>query len=71
MAAQAGADADEVARCQVDETFVNWVDNATDAASKNDVSGTPTILIDGEKYEVTEGKDPLMTLETAIDAAKA
>lgn len=70
MAAQVGADADEVAKCQEDETFVDWVDTATDAASKNDVSGTPTILIDGEKFEFTEGEDPLTTLETAIDAAK-
>lgn len=70
LAAQAGADAEVVASCQEEETFVGWVDDATDAASKNDVTGTPTILIDGEKLEFQEDEDPLTTLTAAIDAAR-
>ncbi len=34
-----------------DKVFGQWVVNATDAMSKNDVTGTPTVFIDGERVE--------------------
>ena len=46
IAVTAGADA-TVEDCITDGTFTSWVANATDAASKAGVQGTPTVLVDG------------------------
>jgi len=50
-AAQAGADKSAVQSCVDDETYKDWTKAATEAASKNDVTGTPTVFIDGEQFK--------------------
>ncbi len=69
LAAKAGADKAAVESCQSDDTFTGWVADATDQASKDGVTGTPTVLVDREKVTFTEGADPVQTLKDAIAAA--
>ncbi|HEV7950178.1 MAG TPA: thioredoxin domain-containing protein [Glaciihabitans sp.] len=53
-----GVSSDEVAQCISDETFSNWVADATDRALEGplpnadveQVSGTPTVLVNGVSY---------------------
>src|SRR4051794_1935420 len=49
-AVQAGADKSEVTPLINDNTYHQWVVNATDQMSKDQVSGTPTVFIDGKEY---------------------
>ena len=49
MAVEAGATEADVRPGIEDMTFEGWVDAANDAASKEEVKSTPTVLIDGEK----------------------
>lgn len=69
LAGDAGADADVVAQCQDDDTYAGWVKAATDAASKDGVSSTPTYLVDGEQVEFTDVTSAPTALQEAIDAA--
>ncbi|WP_121254663.1 DsbA family protein [Nocardioides ferulae] len=63
-AVEAGADEDAVRSGIEDMTFEQWTVNATDEMSKNDVSGTPTVFIDGE---VTENPaDAVAQLQEAL-----
>ncbi len=48
-AVEAGADREAVEEGIEDGWFDQWVVNATDQMSKNDVTSTPTLLIDGEQ----------------------
>jgi protein-disulfide isomerase len=48
-AVQAGADKAQVTPLIDDNTYHQWVVNATDQMSKDHVTGTPTIFINGEK----------------------
>lgn len=50
-AVEAGAVEADVRGPIEDKAFDQWVVNATDAMSKNDVTGTPTVFIDGELVE--------------------
>lgn len=50
-AVEAGADEDEVRPGIEDKIYEQWGVNATDQMSKNDVTGTPTVFIDGEVTE--------------------
>jgi protein-disulfide isomerase len=49
FAAQAGATGATVERQIRDLTYADWVKQVTDQASKDGVTGTPTVLVDGEK----------------------
>lgn len=51
LAVEAGATEADVRPGIEDMAFEGWVDAATDAASKADVSATPTVIVDGEKIE--------------------
>jgi protein-disulfide isomerase len=62
-AVQAGADKADVTPLIDDNTYHQWVVNATDQMSKDDVTGTPTVFINGKKY--TSPQDAL----TAVVAA--
>ncbi len=65
LAVQAGADEQEVSGCITDGTYTDWVAQATDQASDDDVSSTPTVLVDGEV--VTPGQLPtLADLQQAV-----
>jgi protein-disulfide isomerase len=50
-AVEAGASEADVRGPIEAKAFGQWVVNATDAMSKNDVTGTPTVFIDGERIE--------------------
>jgi len=59
-AVEAGADRDAVSRAIEGGSFDQWVVDATDAMSKDGVTGTPTIEIDGEKLDPQEGMQRLL-----------
>jgi protein-disulfide isomerase len=69
MAGDAGADTDAVRQCQDDDTYDGWVKAATDAASKDGVSSTPTYLVDGEALQFSDTTSAPGVLQEAIDAA--
>jgi protein-disulfide isomerase len=48
-AAQAGAEGSAVERAIRDLTYGDWVKTATDEASKDGVTGTPTVVVDGQE----------------------
>ncbi|WP_432477036.1 DsbA family protein [Nocardioides sp. GXQ0305] len=63
-AVEAGADEAEVRPLIEDRVFEQFVVNATDQMSKNGVTGTPTVLIDGEKV----GENPQEAAQAVLDA---
>lgn len=63
-AVDAGADRDEVADAIEDGAFDQHVVNATDAMSKNGVTGTPTVLIDGK----VAGSNPAEAIQAVLAA---
>jgi len=48
-AVQAGADAGVAAADVEQRTYADWVAESTDQASKDGVTGTPTVVVDGKK----------------------
>lgn len=62
-AVAAGADEDAVTDPIKDKIYEQWIKNATEAMSTNDVQGTPTVFIDGERVEGTT--------QNAVDAVLA
>jgi protein-disulfide isomerase len=61
-AVAAGATESDVRPLVEDKVYEQWITNATDAMSQNDVNGTPTVLVDGEP---TDG-DPAQAVLDAI-----
>ena len=49
-AVAAGAEEDDVRPGIEDRAFAKWVDNATEAASKRGVRGTPTVFLNGDVF---------------------
>jgi protein-disulfide isomerase len=49
IAAGAGIDRDGFASCLREGTFKPWTEHVTEEASKAGITGTPTILVDGEE----------------------
>ncbi|MER7165518.1 thioredoxin domain-containing protein [Micromonospora sp. NPDC000207] len=49
LAVEAGLDRDGFAACQRDEAFKPWTERLTDEASRSGITGTPTVLVDGEE----------------------
>jgi protein-disulfide isomerase len=68
LAEEAGADRAAVEDALADDTFVQWVVNATDAASEDGVNQTPTVMVDGERVDL--GADPVAALSAAVEAAQ-
>lgn len=54
FARQAGAKAPAVGTCISDGTYRDWGSSATDAASKDGVSGTPTVRLNGDNIDVSQ-----------------
>ncbi|WP_181310355.1 DsbA family protein [Nocardioides campestrisoli] len=50
-AVEAGAEESEVRPGIEDGTFDLWVENATEHAFEEGVTGTPTVMVDGERFE--------------------
>ena len=48
LAADAGAQGSAVERAIRERTFGDWTRSVTDAASRDGVTGTPTVVVDGE-----------------------
>ena len=71
LAVQAGAERDEVTGPIEAVKFEQWVKNATDAASKEGVASTPTVLVDGEKVEFNTIDELLSGVTAAIDEGLA
>lgn len=53
-----GSELDAFEQCVVDETYADYVDDMATAANEMGVTGTPTMLIDGEKI----ADDDMLTL---------
>ncbi len=68
LAVQAGANKDDVSGPIKSVRFEQWVKNATDASSKDGVSQTPTVLVDGKKLEFSTIPELMSQLTAAIDA---
>lgn len=68
LAQQAGADRGAVADCMGQGRFAGWVVAATEQASEEGVTQTPTLLVDGTLLELTQNQDPRVTLERAVEA---
>lgn len=54
-AANGGGDATQ--RCTTDRTYESWITANTAASTKADVSGTPTMFLDGVKTDTLSGQD--------------
>lgn len=61
FAVEAGADEDEIRPLVEDGSYLQWIANATDAMSRNGVTGTPTVFVDGERAD-----DPLQGILGAL-----
>jgi protein-disulfide isomerase len=66
LAAQAGAQGDDVAAAIRDLRFGDWVAAATDRASRDGLTGTPRILVDGQPLETPTAEG----LTAAVEAAR-
>lgn len=71
LAVQAGAKRGAVARPIENVKFEQWVENATDAASKDDVNSTPTVFVDGEKVDETTIDGLVAGVTDAVEEALA
>jgi hypothetical protein len=66
---QAGAKDPALTQCINGSTYKSWVSKITDQASKNNVTGTPTVRIDGQDVQGASGAIPNATdLKNAIKA---
>jgi protein-disulfide isomerase len=60
----AGADRDEFATCVRDDRYAAWTDQLTNAALRQGVTATPTVLVNGQKVELT-----VTALQQAVERA--
>jgi protein-disulfide isomerase len=67
LAEQAGAAGERVETGIRDRVFEDWTRQVTDAASRNGLTGTPTVLVDGEVLDLPTPQG----LEAAVRAAAA
>lgn len=68
LAVAAGATESEVAAPIADGSFEQWVVNSTDAANKDGVRQTPTVMVDGEPVEYATTEELTAAVERAIQA---
>ena len=69
FAVEAGATQSDVAGPIESLKFEGWVKNATDAASKDDVSTTPTVLVDDELLDFETIDELLAEVRKAVDSS--
>jgi protein-disulfide isomerase len=67
LAVEAGAEESDVRGPIENRKFEQWVQNATDAASKEGVNSTPTVLVDGERLEATTIDQLVEDVRTRIE----
>lgn len=63
LAVEAGADEAAITTGIKSKIYDQWIKNATDQSSKDGVTGTPTVEIDGERVE----DDPVAAINAAVD----
>ena len=71
LAVEAGAEEADVAGPIQDRAFEQWVENAADAASQDEVNQTPTVLVDGEVLEFETIDELVGQLRAAIESAES
>ncbi len=71
LAVQAGADEEAVRGPIEDLKFEQWVKNATDQSSKDGVTGTPTIRVDGKTIDYQTIPELLTKVDEAVQAGAA
>lgn len=69
-AVQAGASGADVRGPIENRAFEQWVVNATDAASQDDVVSTPTVLVGGEPLKYTSIDQLVTALDKAVTRAR-
>lgn len=69
FAVKAGASESDVAGPIESLKFEPWVENATDAASKEGVASTPTVLVDGEQVDFETIDELMAGIQQAVDSA--
>ena len=69
FAVQAGAKRSEVEDGIKNGEFDNWVAKVTDQASKDHVTGTPTVRIDGKDVPFTSAQSMAQHIQQMVDAA--
>ncbi|MDP9822085.1 DsbA family protein [Nocardioides massiliensis] len=67
LAVDAGADEDRVSDCIEDRSYDKWVEQTTDATFDEGITGTPTVLLNGDKVDISTPED----LEKLVDEAVA
>ena len=67
-AVQAGAKASAVRSGIEGTTYKGWVDKVTDRSSKDGVTGTPTVMIDGKKVDSQSTDGLVSAIQQAVDA---
>jgi protein-disulfide isomerase len=67
-AVRAGADRRAVSTAQRDRTFEQWVDNGTEQASKDGVTSTPTVKINGKTVAFKTIDELASKVESAVAA---
>lgn len=70
FAKQAGADSGTVRSCITDGSFTAWADKATEQSSKDGVSGTPTVKVNGKKIDLTGAALAKAVVTAASDTKK-
>jgi len=68
LAVQAGATASAVRPGIDDLAFEDWVGDVTDQASKDDVTATPTVVVDGRRLTATDTTELVAEVQKAVDA---
>jgi len=69
FAVEAGAQESDVRQPIEDLKFEQWVKNATEESSKQDVATTPTVMVDGESVDFETLDDLLASTTDAIESA--
>lgn len=65
LAEKAGADRDRISDCVTDESYADWVEATRTRTLQGEVTGTPTIFVDGAKVD---GFD-VASIQAAVDKA--
>jgi protein-disulfide isomerase len=69
LAVQAGAVEADVRGAIEDRAFGQWVENATDQSSKDGVTGTPTVEVNGDRLEQDSVEAVAAEIRERVDAA--
>lgn len=65
IGAAAGLDRDAFGSCVNDGTYLSWTEHVTEEASRSEITGTPTILVNGEQVNTWSPE----AIRAAVEAA--